>query len=62
MVRFHVVYEKLSHAFDDFPCEELGVSDEFKEQVHVKPFTLFFLCLICGPRNFQISNLPVGEN
>ncbi|KAF3446896.1 hypothetical protein FNV43_RR12076 [Rhamnella rubrinervis] len=33
MVRFHGVYEKLSQAFDDFPYRELGVSDEFKEQV-----------------------------
>lgn len=33
MRRFHSVYEKLSHALDGMPYEELGISDEEKEQV-----------------------------
>lgn len=31
--RYHSVYEKLSQALDGMPCEELGISDEEKEQV-----------------------------
>lgn len=33
MIKFQKVYEKLSQAFDGVPCEELGISDEVKEQV-----------------------------
>ncbi|URD96159.1 U-box domain-containing protein 15 [Musa troglodytarum] len=35
MVRFHMVYEKLNHALDGMPYEELGISDEVKEQVEL---------------------------
>ncbi|XP_009759338.1 U-box domain-containing protein 15 [Nicotiana tabacum] len=35
MRRFHSVYEKLSHALDGMPYEELGISDEEKEQVEL---------------------------
>lgn len=31
--RFHSVYEKLSQTLDGMPYEELGISDEEKEQV-----------------------------
>ncbi|KAK7374312.1 hypothetical protein VNO80_07740 [Phaseolus coccineus] len=33
MVTFQKVYEKLSQAFDGVPCDELGISDEVKEQL-----------------------------
>lgn len=33
MVRFHGAYEKFGQALDSFPHGELGISDEFKEQV-----------------------------
>lgn len=33
MIRFQSVYEKLSQAFHDVPCDLLGISDEVKEQV-----------------------------
>ncbi|KAJ7966970.1 RING-type E3 ubiquitin transferase [Quillaja saponaria] len=33
MIKFRTVYEKLSHAFDTLPSEELGISDEVKEQL-----------------------------
>jgi hypothetical protein len=33
MIKFQKVYEKLSQAFDGVPCDELGISDEVKEQV-----------------------------
>ncbi|KAK7340290.1 hypothetical protein VNO77_20992 [Canavalia gladiata] len=35
MIRFQKVYEKLSQAFDDVPSEELGISDEIKEQLEL---------------------------
>lgn len=34
MIRFQNVYDKLSQAFNGVPCDELGISDEVKEQVH----------------------------
>lgn len=40
MIRFYAVHEKLIQALDGLPSDELGVSDEVKEQV------LFFLFLI----------------
>lgn len=33
MITFRKVYEKLSQAFDGVPFDELGISDEVKEQV-----------------------------
>lgn len=33
MATFQKAYEKLSQAFGGVPCEELGISDEVKEQV-----------------------------
>jgi len=41
MVTFQKVYEKLSQAFDGVPCDELGISDEVKEQVG--PFRFSYL-------------------
>ncbi|KAK9270022.1 hypothetical protein L1049_025595 [Liquidambar formosana] len=35
MVRFHAVYDKLSQALDGFPYDELGISDEVKEQIEL---------------------------
>ena len=35
MIKFQKVYEKLSNAFDGIPCEELGISDEVKEQLEL---------------------------
>ena len=47
MVRFHSVYAKISRALDGMPYEELGISDEEKEQVcHRKSYyniCIFFL-------------------
>ncbi|KAL5557727.1 hypothetical protein UlMin_033938 [Ulmus minor] len=34
-VRFHAIYEKLSHALDRLPYDELGISDEVQEQVEL---------------------------
>ena len=33
MGRFHAVYDKLYHVLDGMAFDELGVSDEVKEQV-----------------------------
>lgn len=33
MARFHGVYDKLKEALDGMPYDELGVSEELKEQV-----------------------------
>lgn len=33
MIRFHAVYEKLSQALGGIPFDDLGISDEVKEQV-----------------------------
>lgn len=33
MGRFHSVYERLSQALEGMPYDELGISDEEKEQV-----------------------------
>ena len=33
-VRFHAVYDKLNQALDDLPYNDLGISDEVKEQVN----------------------------
>lgn len=33
MSRFHAVYDKLDEALDEVPYDELGISDEVKEQV-----------------------------
>ncbi|KAL3539144.1 hypothetical protein ACH5RR_002510 [Cinchona calisaya] len=35
MSRFHVVYDKLKRVLDDVPYEDLGVSDDVKEQVEL---------------------------
>jgi len=35
MGTFQKVYERLGQAFGAVPCEELGISDEVKEQVYV---------------------------
>ncbi|CAJ1820595.1 unnamed protein product [Sphenostylis stenocarpa] len=35
MGTFQKVYEKLSQAFDGVPCEEMGISDEVKEQLEL---------------------------
>lgn len=33
MVRFHTIFDKLSQTLDDLPYDELGISDEVREQV-----------------------------
>lgn len=35
MSRFYVGYDKLNHAMEEVPCEELGISEEVKEQVEL---------------------------
>ncbi|KAL6011929.1 hypothetical protein ACLOJK_002395 [Asimina triloba] len=35
MARFHVVYDKLNQALDGIPYDEIGISDEVKEQVEL---------------------------
>ncbi|GAA0150207.1 ubiquitin-protein ligase [Lithospermum erythrorhizon] len=35
LVRFHAVYDKLYEALEDMPYEELGISEEVKEQVEL---------------------------
>ncbi|KAE9617710.1 hypothetical protein Lal_00018597 [Lupinus albus] len=35
MIRFHCVYEKMSQAFDDVPCDLLGISEEVQEQLEL---------------------------
>jgi len=42
MVNFQKVYEKLSQGFDGVPCDELGISDEVKEQVGPFRFSYIF--------------------
>lgn len=37
MVRFRSVYEKISQALDGMPHDELGISEEVKEQVSSYP-------------------------
>lgn len=38
MSRFHAVYDKLNRALDEMPYEQLGISEEVKEQVTL-PFS-----------------------
>lgn len=33
MGRFHIVYEMIKQALDGMPYDQLGISDEVKEQV-----------------------------
>lgn len=33
MVRLHTIFDKISLALDDFSYDELGISEEIKEQV-----------------------------
>lgn len=50
MITFQRVYDKLSQAFDGVPCDELGVSDEVKEQVgpfHISHLYQIFVLFIC---------------
>lgn len=42
MSRFHAVYDKLNLALDDFPYDQLGISDEVKEQVISFPPLSYF--------------------
>ncbi|XP_074587679.1 U-box domain-containing protein 15-like [Curcuma longa] len=35
MGRFHMVYEKIKQSLDDMPYEQLGITDEVKEQVEL---------------------------
>ncbi|KAG4925606.1 hypothetical protein JHK87_051146 [Glycine soja] len=35
MITFQKVYDKLSQAFGDVPCDEMGISDEVKEQLEL---------------------------
>ncbi|KAL5778345.1 hypothetical protein ACOSP7_011271 [Xanthoceras sorbifolium] len=35
MIRFHAIYEKLSQALEDLPYDELGISDEVREQIEL---------------------------
>lgn len=44
MGRFYAVYDKLNQALDEMPYDELGISDEVKEQVF--SFPLFFFKLL----------------
>lgn len=49
MIRFQGVYDKMSQAFDGVPCEELGISDEVKEQVCFflqVPFYIFLILIL----------------
>lgn len=41
MSRFHAVYDKLNRALDEMPYEQLGISEEVKEQVML-PFSFSF--------------------
>lgn len=41
MIRFYAVHEKLILALDGLPTDELGVSDEVKEQVLFFSFLIF---------------------
>jgi hypothetical protein len=41
MIRFSAVQEKLIQALDGLPSDELGVSDEVKEQVLLFSFLIF---------------------
>ncbi|PON90460.1 Beta-catenin [Trema orientale] len=40
MVRFHTIFDKLSQTLDDLPFDELGISDEVKEQVELMSMQL----------------------
>lgn len=44
MVRFRSVYEKISQALEEIPYDQLGVSEEVKEQV----IFLSFYALLVG--------------
>lgn len=48
MSRFHAVYDKLNHALDGLPYDEVGISVEVKEQVI--PVTTCILFLHVFPR------------
>ncbi len=51
MIRFYAVHEKLIQALDGLPRDELGVSDEVREQV------LFFSFLIFEGLRRTLQNL-----
>lgn len=42
-VKFHDVYTKLILAIDALPTDELGLTDEVKEQVHLNLSIRFFV-------------------
>ena len=50
-VRFHAVYDKLNQALDDLPYNDLGISDEVKEQVNF--FFLSQVDLLFAARSAQ---------
>lgn len=46
MVRFHYVYEKMNSALEGMPYDQLGISEEVKEQVGPSRFLLLYQILL----------------
>lgn len=55
MIRFKSVYEKISQALDDMPQDEIGLSEEVKEQVNLF-YHLLFKSL---PNEYLMNNLQL---
>lgn len=47
MGRFHMVYEKIKESLDGMPYEQLGITDEVKEQVGLLVLFLYLFLHLC---------------
>lgn len=55
MGRFYTVHEKMSQVLEEVPVDELGISDEIKEQVNI--FILLFANLLHSDTSFYIYHM-----
>lgn len=61
MSRFHAVYDKLYEALDDVPYDELGISDEVKEQVINFSLSFIKASYICCPNLFLVGSAALRQ-
>lgn len=60
MSRFHVVYDKLNRALSEMPFEDLGISEEVKEQVmNASLFMFFFHTFVSYLGNWLMLDLDM---
>lgn len=59
MGRFCSVYERLSQALENIPYDDLGISDEEKEQVRFISFIVFSGVAVCSAKGLsETVSLP----